>query len=262
MGQYLLMQGLARKLLPNPPTPGKDTVLLQGEGFVDVARTRELWYQDFLGPAAVIKRGMWVDKASVGIPYIYHHDRCGPLGSRAATGRYGGIAKVDGHCARAWGRDGSEPAVQYAGCPSGHRGAARQRHGRWREDVGQRHAPAQMIEWGAIRGGDDGGQKLSRTRVRPVFQTDIAAIASCHARGTKVEPIRSARAARSGAGLRRARAAASVSAGAPRARAQGTGARALRCTTPPSRTSSSTPTASSPGRSRDTTSWRSADYAS
>jgi hypothetical protein len=71
LGQYLLMQGLARKLLPDPPTPGKDTVLLQGEGFVDVARTRDLWYQDFLGPAAVIKRGMWVDKASVGIPYIY-----------------------------------------------------------------------------------------------------------------------------------------------------------------------------------------------
>jgi hypothetical protein len=46
-------------------------VLLQGEGFVDVARTRELWYHDFLGPAAVIKRGLWVDKASVGIPYIY-----------------------------------------------------------------------------------------------------------------------------------------------------------------------------------------------
>jgi hypothetical protein len=71
MGQYLLMQGLARKLLPNPPTPGKDTVLLQGEGFVDVARTRELWDHDFLGPAAVIKRGLWVDKASVGIPYVY-----------------------------------------------------------------------------------------------------------------------------------------------------------------------------------------------
>jgi hypothetical protein len=71
LGQYLLMQGLARKLLPNTPTPGKDTVLVQGEGFVDVARTRDLWSQDFLGPAAVIKRGMWVDKASVGIPYIY-----------------------------------------------------------------------------------------------------------------------------------------------------------------------------------------------
>jgi hypothetical protein len=71
LGQYLLMQGLARKLLPNPPTPGKDTVLLQGEGFIDVPRTRDLWYHDFLGPAAVIKRGIWVDKASVGIPYIY-----------------------------------------------------------------------------------------------------------------------------------------------------------------------------------------------
>ena len=71
LGQYLLMQGLARKLLPNLPVPGKDTVLLQGEGFVDVARTHDLWFNDFLGPPAVIKRGLWVDNASVGIPYIY-----------------------------------------------------------------------------------------------------------------------------------------------------------------------------------------------
>ena len=71
LGQYLLMQGLARKLLPAPPEPGQDTVLLQGEGFVDVKRTHDLWFGDFLGPAAVIKRGLWVDNASVGIPYIY-----------------------------------------------------------------------------------------------------------------------------------------------------------------------------------------------
>ncbi len=71
LGNYLLMQGLARKLVENPPTPGKDTVLLQGEGYVDVARTQELWYHDFIGPQAVIKRGLWVDNASVGIPYIY-----------------------------------------------------------------------------------------------------------------------------------------------------------------------------------------------
>jgi hypothetical protein len=71
LGQYLLMQGLARKLLPNTPVPGKDTVLLQGEGFVDFPRTHDLWFNDFIGPQAVIKRGMWVDNASVGIPYIY-----------------------------------------------------------------------------------------------------------------------------------------------------------------------------------------------
>jgi len=71
LGQYLLMQGLARKLLPNPPVAGKDTVLLQGEGYVDVTRSQSLWFDDFLGPQAVIKRGLWVDNASVGIPYLY-----------------------------------------------------------------------------------------------------------------------------------------------------------------------------------------------
>jgi hypothetical protein len=71
LGQYLLSQGLARKLVAATPVAGKDTVLLQGEGFVDVARTRALWFNDYLGPQAVIRRGIWVDKASVGIPYIY-----------------------------------------------------------------------------------------------------------------------------------------------------------------------------------------------
>ena len=71
LGRYLLMQGMARKLLPNPPVAGKDTVLLQGEGYVDVTRSHALWFDDFLGPQAVIKRGLWVDKASVGIPYVY-----------------------------------------------------------------------------------------------------------------------------------------------------------------------------------------------
>src|SRR5664279_3122595 len=70
-GSRRIRNELARKLVPNPPAPGKDTVLLQGEGFVDVTRTHDLWYNDFLGPQAVIKRGLWVDKASVGIPYIY-----------------------------------------------------------------------------------------------------------------------------------------------------------------------------------------------
>ncbi|HEX6534296.1 MAG TPA: DUF2723 domain-containing protein [Gemmatimonadaceae bacterium] len=72
LGPYLLGQGLARKLLPNEPAgSSRDTMLIQGEGYLDVARTQWLWKNDFEAPASIIRRGSWVDKASVGIPYLY-----------------------------------------------------------------------------------------------------------------------------------------------------------------------------------------------
>ena len=67
---YLLTQGLARKMLPEPIKASRDTVMSQ-EGWLDVQRSLRLWNEDFLGPAAVIDRGLWVDRASVGIPYEY-----------------------------------------------------------------------------------------------------------------------------------------------------------------------------------------------
>jgi hypothetical protein len=68
---FLIQQGLARKLLPDVPQPSADTVLLPGEGWIDVARTRALWDSVFVAPRSIIRRGQWVDKASVGIPYLY-----------------------------------------------------------------------------------------------------------------------------------------------------------------------------------------------
>ena len=70
LNSYLLTQGLARKLLPQPPTPSRDTVLT-AEGWLDLSTSVQLWDNDFLGPQAVIRRGLWVDRASVSIPYIY-----------------------------------------------------------------------------------------------------------------------------------------------------------------------------------------------
>jgi hypothetical protein len=71
LAPYLLGQGLARKLLPTAPTAGKDTVLMPGEGYLDVKRSEWLWDHDFAAPVSLIRRGSWVDKASVGIPYLY-----------------------------------------------------------------------------------------------------------------------------------------------------------------------------------------------
>ena len=68
---YLMTQGLARKLLPNVPTPTGDTLLIQGEGWMDVARTNQLWSNVFDAPESIVRRGDWVDRASVGIPYLY-----------------------------------------------------------------------------------------------------------------------------------------------------------------------------------------------
>ncbi len=70
-GPYLLAQGLARKLLPTTPTPSRDTLLLQSEGFVDVATTSRLWNETFLGMRAITNRADWVDKPSAGIPALY-----------------------------------------------------------------------------------------------------------------------------------------------------------------------------------------------
>ena len=68
---HLLTQGLARKLLPEEPTPGKDTVAIPGQGMLDIKTSAWLWNHDFQAPASLARRTMWVDRASVGIPYLY-----------------------------------------------------------------------------------------------------------------------------------------------------------------------------------------------
>jgi hypothetical protein len=68
---YLLTQGLGRKLMPTIATPSRDTLIIPGEGFVDLKRTQALWDSVYIGDDAVIRRGDWIDKPSSGIPYLY-----------------------------------------------------------------------------------------------------------------------------------------------------------------------------------------------
>ncbi len=70
-GPYLVMQGLARKLMPDIPVSGGDTLLVPGEGWVDLATSLKLWNDVFEGHDALIARGRWPDRASVGIPALY-----------------------------------------------------------------------------------------------------------------------------------------------------------------------------------------------
>jgi hypothetical protein len=72
LGPYLITQGLARKLVPDVPrAASRDTMLIPGEGFVDVPRSSVLWDSVFEAPKSIVKKGDWPDRASVGIPALY-----------------------------------------------------------------------------------------------------------------------------------------------------------------------------------------------
>lgn len=70
LGNYVLTQGLSRKLLTDSITGGPGVVQIQGEGWVDVTRMKAL-AAEFRAPDALVRKNKWVDRASVGIPYLY-----------------------------------------------------------------------------------------------------------------------------------------------------------------------------------------------
>ena len=72
LGDNVLTQGLASKLFV-PPAAGtaKDTVYVQGDGWFDLPRSDTLWHHVFAGPQSVLNTGDWIDRPSVGIPYLY-----------------------------------------------------------------------------------------------------------------------------------------------------------------------------------------------
>jgi hypothetical protein len=71
LGSYLLTQGLASKVFVPPAAANRDTMLIAGAGWVDVTRTKTLWDSVFTGQKSISKRDDWVDRPSVGIPYLY-----------------------------------------------------------------------------------------------------------------------------------------------------------------------------------------------
>jgi hypothetical protein len=72
LGDDVLTQGLAAKLFTPPAlTTAKDSVYIQGDGWLDVPRSDSLWNHVFVGPQSVLKTGDWIDRPSVGIPYLY-----------------------------------------------------------------------------------------------------------------------------------------------------------------------------------------------
>ncbi|MES2178541.1 MAG: DUF2723 domain-containing protein [Gemmatimonadota bacterium] len=67
---YAVVQGLAVKIAGAPVVASSNLLPMPGSGHIDAARSRALW-GSFGGPAAIIHRGDWVDRASIGIPLLY-----------------------------------------------------------------------------------------------------------------------------------------------------------------------------------------------
>ena len=70
-GNNLVTTGLARKLVATPPTASATMVHLPNEGWFDIGTTYSLWTKTFDGPKSLGQRDGWVDRPSVGIPYVY-----------------------------------------------------------------------------------------------------------------------------------------------------------------------------------------------
>jgi hypothetical protein len=70
LGAYLVTEGLARRVMPDSVKPGGDIVDVPGDGFMNVPRTEALW-KEFKAPESLVFKNDWVDRPSVGIPYLY-----------------------------------------------------------------------------------------------------------------------------------------------------------------------------------------------
>ena len=71
LGDNVLTQGLASKVFVPPSAQTRDTVMVEGDGWLDVARTRDLWNDVFLGPKSIIAEGNWIDRPSASMPALY-----------------------------------------------------------------------------------------------------------------------------------------------------------------------------------------------
>jgi hypothetical protein len=93
LAKYVANQGLVSKLFPMPLVADKRFIEIPGYGFFDLPRTDSLW-RDYKAPAALLKRGEWVDKASSDIPLRYVitaallSDISKSVGDTAAGARY------------------------------------------------------------------------------------------------------------------------------------------------------------------------------
>ncbi|CAN5366092.1 hypothetical protein BH23GEM2_BH23GEM2_20960 [soil metagenome] len=69
-GSNVLGIGLARKLLLSAPSGSDSIRFIPGDGWFDLPTSQRLW-TSYEAPDEITRRGYWVDKPSVNIPYLY-----------------------------------------------------------------------------------------------------------------------------------------------------------------------------------------------
>jgi hypothetical protein len=70
LGDHLLTQGLARKVVDDIPVATRDTVAIPGVGWIDTSRSLALW-DGLTAPRTMLAHPGWVDRASVAMPMLY-----------------------------------------------------------------------------------------------------------------------------------------------------------------------------------------------
>jgi hypothetical protein len=69
-GDRVVTHGLTRKLSRDSVVAREGFVPAMTGGYVDVPTSLALW-DEFKAPAALVTKGKWIDRPSVGIPYLY-----------------------------------------------------------------------------------------------------------------------------------------------------------------------------------------------
>ncbi|HEX4684952.1 MAG TPA: DUF2723 domain-containing protein [Gemmatimonadaceae bacterium] len=71
LGNYVLTQGLASKLFVPPASATRDTLQVNGDGWLDVRRSLVLWNDVFYGHKSTVAEGQWIDRPSASMPLLY-----------------------------------------------------------------------------------------------------------------------------------------------------------------------------------------------
>ena len=72
LAKYLVTEGLVRRVMTDSVKVGGDIIDMPGDGFMNLPRTEALW-KEFKAPESLTKKADWVDRPSVGIPFLFVH---------------------------------------------------------------------------------------------------------------------------------------------------------------------------------------------
>jgi hypothetical protein len=70
VGDHLLTEGFARKVVATAPTTTRDTIDTPGDGWIDTSRSLSLW-DELTGPRTLLEHPGWVDRSSANMPLMY-----------------------------------------------------------------------------------------------------------------------------------------------------------------------------------------------